>query len=54
MIFAVAAAVAIITWIVLYAHHKHLSAIAEVKGIVTSLRSGNEPAVVKPTATSVA
>ena len=34
---------AILAGVVLYAHHKHLSAIAEVKGIVTSLRNFPAP-----------
>ena len=54
MIFAIVIAAAVIVGVVLYAHHKHLSALAEVKGIVTSLRPGNEPPSVKPAATSVA
>ena len=39
MIFIIAIAALVIVGVVLYAHHKHLSAIAEVKGIAETVRS---------------
>ena len=39
MIFAIAIAAAVIVGVVLYAHHKHLSALSEISNILTSVRT---------------
>ena len=39
MIFIIAIAALVIVGVVLYAHHKHLSALAEISNILTSVRT---------------